>query len=214
VGGNGSGQWTRLDVKVKTNTLFRIDINDLRSTSGLEPGARGQVWQAVRGVLGNFVLYEVKKDRVLLKYEYQSPDKEAQLVIETIWLDHTVPHFGGKRVWFSCPKCCKRVAVLFRVDRRFRCRKCHKLSYPTQSWDAFNCFGQKAQKIRRRLGGSGALGEDFPSRPKGMHFVTYCKLLQKGVNFERRFWKLADEKVERQFKGSSPNLPWQTSSEE
>jgi hypothetical protein len=197
VGGNGSGQWLRLDVKVKTNMLFRIDIKDLRHTSGLEPGARGQVRQCVRGVPTSFVLYEIKKDRVLLKYEHQPPEKEAQLVIETIWLNHTAPHFGGKRAWFSCPQCCKRVAVLFRVDRRFRCRKCHKLSYPTQSWDEFDRSGNEARKIRIKLGGSGALKEDFPSKPKGMHFTTYCRLLQKGVQADRRFWGLANEKVDK-----------------
>ena len=197
MGGHGSGNWSRLEAKVKTNKLFRIDIKDLRRASSLEPGASGQVWRSVQGVPNSFVLYEFKKDRVLFKYEHRPPEKEAQLVIETIWLDHTVPYFGGKRIWFSCPQCCKRVAVLFRPDRRFRCRKCHKLSYPTQSWDEFNCSGQKAQKIRKRLGGSGALGEDFPSRPKGMHFVTYCRLLQRSVDADRRFWKLANEKVGR-----------------
>ena len=157
MGGSGSGKWFRQDIKVKTDTLFRIDIKDIRRTSGLEPGAWGQVWQSVRGVLDSFVLYKVKKDRVLLEYIHQSPEKEEQLVIETIWFDHTATHFGGKRAWFSCPQCCKRVAVLFRVDRRFRCRKCHKLSYPTQSWDEFDRSGNKARKIRIKLGGSGSV---------------------------------------------------------
>lgn len=197
MGGNGSGEWTRLDAKLKTNRLFRIDIKELRRASGLEPGARGQVWQFVRGVPNRFVLYEIKNDRVLFRYEHQPSGEEARLVIETIWLGHTVPHFGGKRAWFSCPKCCKRVAVLFRVDRWFRCRKCHKLSYPTQSWDAFNRSGNRARKIRIKLGGSGALKEDFPSRPRGMHFTTYCRLLQRSVDADRRFWKLANEKVGR-----------------
>ena len=143
------------------------------------------------------VTYEIKKDRLILEYEHQAPEKEAQLIAETIWFDYTTCNFGGKRTWFSCPQCCKRVAVLFRVGRRFRCRKCHKLSYPTQSWDEFNRSGNKARKIRIKLGGSGALGEDFPSRPKGMHFVTYCRLLQRSVDADRRFWKLANEKVGR-----------------
>ena len=197
MGGNGSGQWPRPDAKAKTSTLFRIDINDLRSTSGLEPGASGQVWLCVQGVLDSFVLYEIKKDRALLKYEYQPSGKEAQLVIETIWLDHTVPHFGGKRAWFSCPQCCKRVAVLFRVDRRFRCRKCHKLSYQTQSWDEFDRSGNKARKIRIKLGGSGGLGEKFPPKPVGMHLKTYFTLMQKAMNAERKFWTLMEEMVDQ-----------------
>ena len=200
MGGYGSGKWSRLDTKVKTNTLFRVDIKDLRRISGLEPGARGQVWQSVRGVLGSFVLFEIKKDRVLLEYIHQSPEKEDRLVTETIWLDHTTPHFGGKRAWFSCPHCSESVGVLFRVDRRFRCRKCHKLSYPTQSWDEFDRAGNTARKIRLKLGGSGGLGETFPPKPVGMHLPTYYTLMQKAGNAERKFWALLEEKVDQLWK--------------
>jgi hypothetical protein len=151
----------------------------------------------VRGVLDSFVLYKIKKDRVLLEYIHQSPEKEEQLVIETIQLVYTATHFGGKRAWFSCPQCCKRVAVLFRVDRRFRCRKCHNLSYPTQSWDEFDRAGNTARKIRLKLGGSGSLREKFPPKPVGMHLKTYYTLMQKAVNAERKFWTLLEENVDQ-----------------
>jgi hypothetical protein len=197
VGGYGSGRWFRHDTKAKTNTLFRIDINDLRRSSGLKPGARGQVWQSVRGVLGGFVLFEIKKDRVLLEYEYQAPEMETQLVIETIWLTHTPCNYGGKRAWFSCPQCCKRVAVLFRVDRRFRCRKCHKLSYQTQCWDQLDRSGHLARKIRVQLGGSGGLGDAFPPKPVGMHLKTYFTLMQRALKAEWKFWTLMEEKIDQ-----------------
>ena len=187
----------RLDTKVKSNTLFRIGIKDIRRSSGLKPGARGQAWECVEGVPVRFVLFEIKQDRLLLKYVYQSPEKEEQLVIETIWLDHTPCNFGGKRAWFKCPECDNRVAVLFRADRRFRCRKCHKLSYQTQSWDELDRYGHKARKIRIKLGGSGSLGEAFPPKPVGMHLKTYFTLMQKAVNAEQKFWTLAGEKVEQ-----------------
>ena len=197
MGGYGSGKWSRHDIKAKTNTLFRIDIQDLKRTSGLEPGTRGQVGRFVKGDLVNFAMFEIKKDRVMLEYEYQAPESEAQLVVETIWLAHTPCNFGGKRAWFSCPQCCERAAVLFRVDRRFRCRKCHNLSYPTQSWGEFDRSGNKARKIRVKLGGSGGLGEKFPPKPLGMHLRTYFMLMQKGMNAERRFWNLLEEQVEQ-----------------
>jgi hypothetical protein len=38
----------------------------------------------------------------------------------------------------------------------------------------------KAQKIRRRLGGSGNLLEPFPVKPKRMHWQTYLHLRQEG----------------------------------
>ena len=38
---------------------------------------------------------------------------------------------------------------------------------------------RKAQKIRRRLGGSPTLGDPFPDKPKGMHWNTYRRLLRE-----------------------------------
>jgi hypothetical protein len=197
VGGYGSGKWFRHDIKAKTSTLFRIDIKDFRRSSGLKPGARGEVEWRRQGALVGSLTYEIKSDRVMLEYEHQSPEKEAQLVIETIWLDHTPCNYGGKRAWFSCPQCCRRVAVLFRVDRRFRCRKCHKLTYQTQSWDQLDRSGHKVRNIRVQLGGSGGLGDAFPPKPVGMHLRTYFTLMQKAVNAERKFWTLLEEKLDR-----------------
>jgi len=195
VGGYGSGKWLRLDTKTKTNTLFRIDIKDIRRISGLEPGAQGKLEWCELSFPFSLVFYEVKKDRLILEYEHKPFEKDAQHVRETIWLKHTSPNFGGKRAWFSCPQCCKRVAVLFRVDRRFRCRKCHKLTYPTQCWDEFDRSGNKARKIRIKLGGSGSLWEKFPPKPVGMHLRTYFMLMQKAMIAERKFWTLLEDEI-------------------
>jgi len=146
------------------------------------------------------VTYEIKKDRLILEYEHQAPEKEAQLIAETIWFDYTTCNFGGKRTWFSCPQCCMRVAVLYRIDKRFHCRKCHKLSYPTQCWDEFDRSENKARKIRVKLGGSGSLGDAFPPKPVGMHLRTYYTLMQKAGNAERKFWTLLEEKVDQLWK--------------
>jgi hypothetical protein len=43
----------------------------------------------------------------------------------------------------------------------------------------------KAQSIRRRLGGSGSLMDDFPERPRHMHRKTYENLRRKGFAAEQ-----------------------------
>jgi hypothetical protein len=64
--------------------------------------------------------------------------KEKLQVTLPIELTHTVPHFGGKRWWFTCPlktqeglPCRRRVAKLWLPEGQmyFGCSKCHGLGY-------------------------------------------------------------------------------------
>ena len=59
---------------------------------------------------------------------------------------------------------------------RFRCRLCHGLSYECQFESRAQRANRRARKIRRRLGGSDCLMEEFPPRPRGMHWATYRRL--------------------------------------
>lgn len=46
-------------------------------------------------------------------------------------LTYTECNFGGKRYWLVCPKCGKRVGVLYKkpTSELLFCRKCHELRY-------------------------------------------------------------------------------------
>ena len=48
---------------------------------------------------------------------------------ELVW---TPCHFGGERVWFRCPDCSKRVAILHAFPR-YSCRNCHRLAYASSN---------------------------------------------------------------------------------
>lgn len=45
-----------------------------------------------------------------------------------------------------------------------------------------------ARTIRLKLGGSTSLADPFPYKPKGMHWKTYRKLLNKGLSYETWFF--------------------------
>jgi hypothetical protein len=53
---------------------------------------------------------------------------------QEIELTTSQTRFGGKRLWFRCPECIKRVGVLYRQDEvsSMKCRMCLGLKYLKQ----------------------------------------------------------------------------------
>jgi hypothetical protein len=72
--------------------------------------------------------------------------------------------------------CGRRVAVLYAAGELFACRRCYGLVYASQQESVSYRGLGKAQKIRMRLGGSADLFDEFPTKPKGMHWRTYDRL--------------------------------------
>jgi hypothetical protein len=70
---------------------------------------------------------------------------------------------------------------------RFRCRKCYGLQYASQC--EAPGLGAVAEKIRKRLGdqhGSAFDGDEFPDKPKGMHWRTYRRLEEQYEELQAR----------------------------
>ena len=68
--------------------------------------------------------------------------------IATVW---TPCRFGGKRLWFQCGYCARRVLRLYVIGRVFACRHCHRLGYESQLETPHQRGFGRVQKIRRRL---------------------------------------------------------------
>ena len=125
---------------------------------------------------------ETEPHRVILKYRSRSYG-EGWLDLEqrfpVVWKPC---RFGGDRPWFICSVyangtyCGRQVTKLYHAGRLFACRHCSRLAYASQQESAHFRGLWKAQKIRMRLGGSANMLEDFPEKPKGMHWRTYERL--------------------------------------
>ena len=82
--------------------------------------------------------------------------------------------------------CGRRVASLYAAGELFACRRCYGLAYASQQESAHHRGLGKAQKIRMRLGGSPNMLDEFPDKPKHMHWLTYDRLRRSHDIAEQR----------------------------
>lgn len=87
-------------------------------------------------------------------------------------------HYGGVRLWWACPGCSGRVAILY-AGSRFVCRKCHHLTYTSQKSTQSDRAIEMAEKVRTRLKWQPGIANQDGTRPKGMHRSTYQALIKK-----------------------------------
>jgi len=105
MGGHGSGRWG-VSRRPLAETMRRIDLARLMRD---QPAIT---------------------DRHALKVHCRRGD-DTPVEIATIYLESTRMYFGGRRLWFRCPRCDGRCRVLFGTWR-IACRRCHKLRYASQ----------------------------------------------------------------------------------
>jgi len=109
-----------------------LDVRRLNREGWLRPGMRWEwVWQR-RCNAGNesIILYAFRKALIIA---YRIPGKTtAASKAQRIQLEWSPQNKGGNRVWFSCPHCGERIAILYLTADGFRCRKCSALVYPSQ----------------------------------------------------------------------------------
>ena len=207
MGGMGSGSWIRRDRKTKTGEVYQMDLCSIKKYGALKDGSRGTFSWPI-GDDPPTMAFRVESDRLILAY-WVKLDDTWQHVEEFVELDRTPCHYGGERLWFLCPTCKKRVAVLYESGGRFICRHCADLSYRSKSGTREDRLRRKAGQIRRRLGASENLSEPILSRPKRMHRKTFERLKreEQAANDEiqqlvsAKLWRLAErfEEMNRRF---------------
>jgi len=90
-----------------------------------------------------------------------------------IKITHTSCNFGGRRMWFLCPRCDKRAAIIFTKDRVWACRTCLQLTYRSQ------CDGRISRLQKRQVKAETDLAR-ISSR-KGIHKKTRRRYWEKYV---------------------------------
>ena len=94
-------------------------------------------------------------------------------------LAYTPCHLGGQRVWWRCPCCARRAAILYPGGKTIACRRCWRLRYKVEAMPEGDKAFRRADKLRARMGWVPGVAFGEGHRPKGMHRATYDKLLNR-----------------------------------
>jgi len=179
MGGPGSGCWTRWHRKGTTEENRQIDIRYLKRHGFLESGYSGYLSWTRNGTPTGRIGVGIEEDYMILVFNFRQGDQPWKEIEQIIWFDRTPCNYGGERLWFRCPECDRRVAVLHGASELFLCRHCQDLSYASRNEDHGLRMARKAQKVRKQLGLSGDLSEHIWEKPKHMHWKTFERLVSQ-----------------------------------
>ena len=128
MGGSGSGRhW--FSKKTTVEDCLTLNVEEFTSGDLLRPRTSTMYWTR-RGEEIAYVSYSLRdiggeRGRPVYVLTLHSP------MTQDVPLITTQLHSGGKRYWFSCPNCRRRVGRLHcpHGESYFFCRTCHHLTY-------------------------------------------------------------------------------------
>jgi len=196
VGGVGSGRLPSLDTRLTVEDCQPLDIRWLDRENLLNAGRSTVSWLKGDRIVGSIVIEGSARSATLyFRTRYRS-DKdwvEQQQRVTFAWTDCSL---GGRRIWWQCPVCDRRIAILYILRDTFECRKCLGLQYPSQSEN-------ELARVYRRLRKSKALIEDRNfGKPGGMHQKTYEKIRDRIIDDSIRADDLFDHLLQRDMQRS------------
>lgn len=170
-GGNrdGAGRPRRQSL---TTIPVSLDVRDLRRRGVFN---HNEVEVTITRSDGMNVRAHFQGNFVELTYRFRF-DQGWGDVNDTVRIEHTPCNYGGNRPWLRCPRCERRIAVLYLWGWP-ACRTCASLSYPSQSETAFERSVRRLEKIDSRLPQSVDVGR--VQKPKWMRWPTFSELKPK-----------------------------------
>lgn len=186
MGGSGSGRpgWRPVGEQ-----MLRLDVRQLHRRDCLRPGlAFSWSWSWGDDPAGSISIF-TSADSIRLSYSTRAGEQADELVD----LDRTPCNYGGARTWFLCPRCGRRVAVLF-AGKRFWCRHCHGIAYAVENEDAMSRLLRRSNKLRERVRVRAGTAYPVTFKPKHMHQRTFDRIRWQIQGIEAGFWMAAAER--------------------
>ena len=113
--------------RLKAENATSLDVTYLARHGHLDAGNWSRLYWQQYG--------EVRQEGLVRAYE-EHITVDIGNTSHWIGLTQTSCHLGGFRHWFICPRCSKRMGVLYMRHGHFACRHCQQIAYQSQSGDA------------------------------------------------------------------------------
>lgn len=195
MGGYGSGRRPTYSRNV-VECCRSLDVNRLYKVGCLVPDQlRDWGWKHDGEVVASISM-QAEEDLLILSFDYRRRGEKAQSVEQAITIEWVPCHFGGTRPYFRCSGvvngayCGRRVTKLLLQEKFFLCRRCHQLTYASQSEGTFDRLLRRANKLKVRLGGEPGLRSPIPPRPKGMWRRTYARLRSEAFETDQSAYEI------------------------
>lgn len=161
--------------KKAADNFLHLDIRTLKRDGMLMPGRTSRVHWTRRGSLVGEITVFAEVDRLFVATLTEASNGQMVVKKYPIQIERTACHLGGQRLWFWCPGCGRRVAVLYGHEF-FACRHCRNLAYACQRETPIDRAIRRADSIRKQLGWTVGIANPKGCKPKGMHWNTYWQL--------------------------------------
>lgn len=163
-----------------TDAMRSVDVRELHRCGYLKPGMVYLTEWFRHGTPSARLKAKARHEALWVEYRSLGKSGDWHTFSRLIALERTPCHLGGERVWWLCPGCAKRVAILY-GGRELACRHCWGLTYACRNETREYSSMRQSDKLRRKLGWPAGVLNGPGSRPKGMHQATYERLKQKAV---------------------------------
>lgn len=130
MGGYGSGRYHGMSSRQTVEDCLSLDANKLAKWGYFKPGWRSGklTWsrgQNETGSCGFYTYINEVNASITFHYSYRD-ERHSDVKINLSWYS---PGFGGRRYYFICPHCNRRMRTLHINGGEIACRICHNLTY-------------------------------------------------------------------------------------
>jgi hypothetical protein len=128
---------------------LNIDSRTMARSNTFVDGASGIWGWKQDNEISSSMSYEYRHGALILSFIQNGANHCLHIGVTT-----TPCNYGNHRYWFICPDndCSNRVAKLYLVDGKFKCRKCQKLNYLIQQCNKEHVARINMQRMRIKLG--------------------------------------------------------------